>query len=517
MFNLKKKVLRDLKKAVAFSDLSNCVDYAVLTGGFILNENRKCDIDLIIVLKNDVKVNGELKNKIKKFSLEHVNIQAKYNFLPDLDFPTYVVTKSQIVDTLNGRPFEYLNKKIFLKTFSRESWEKDLGSDYRVLLYQLISHDYDIFFGDIKSLQKDTEESLTQIFLYTYSIFGYSSEEFLDKKRLFRSLFFSAGLNYSLGLKTERQIIDLLNKKGFAKINKNRVYLNHGIIEKNIFEYLNFYKKEEYEATHIMKWEELNKYIKSNFYDKKVIDKIYDYIFNAKSRHEEWKNWHDRTTESIKKIKNDNEKPKELSDPDEKRYYALLGNFIVNNIPKNTKKIIEIGSGSGTLSVLLKERFPKSKVYLLDNSEVAIEYSRLINKEAVLILGNATSIPLKCNSFDFAYSVGLIEHFDDYTINKMLRETNRILKEGGYFYLAVPNFFSPDIISIWGKNGKGSEKYISKNRLKKYAEDAGFKVVRVGYSDYVNNFFTRHPYPKIEKIIGINGFGFLNYVLSRKL
>ncbi len=161
----KKRILKKLNKELVNSELAEYVEYAVLTGGFILSGNAKGDLDLIIVLNDKYSNDKEIFKKIKKFSLGHFRIQTLFGFKPDLDFPTYIFSRSQINDILNSRPFtKDINERIFLATYSVKEWENNQESDYRVVLYQLISHNFDLFFGDKKKLKEDTKKSFTNNF-----------------------------------------------------------------------------------------------------------------------------------------------------------------------------------------------------------------------------------------------------------------------------------------------------------------------------------------------------------------
>ena len=141
-----------------------------------------------------------------------------------MDFPTYVIARSQIDETLSGRAFNFCyNKNLFLKTYSVKDWYVDKESDYRVFLYQLISHDFDLFYGDYDLLKKDTEKALLQIFLYAYQLFGYCSEKILDEDRLLKSLFFSAGLNYELPGRLKKMLLKNLTDRDLIKLCEQHV------------------------------------------------------------------------------------------------------------------------------------------------------------------------------------------------------------------------------------------------------------------------------------------------------
>lgn len=263
----------------------------------------------------------------------------------------------------------------------------------------------------------------------------------------------------------------------------------------------------------------MNNNIRTVIQKEKFIERIYSQIFRAKNHEEEWRDWHRRTKEQILLIEQGKALPKEIAEPEEKRYYKLLHDSIQQLLPPNSASsidgMLEVGSGSGTLSLLLSQSLG-CKSTLIDNSEVAIQYASLVNDQAEMVLGDAMEMPFEDNTFDFVHSVGLIEHFDDVKIDRIIGESRRVLKNGGYFYLAVPNYFSPDLISLWSQYGKGTERYISPNALSQYVHRKGFDVISKGYFQYTSGLFNRLNLLRAEMIVGKAGLGFLNYAFCRK-
>jgi ubiquinone/menaquinone biosynthesis C-methylase UbiE len=81
----------------------------------------------------------------------------------------------------------------------------------------------------------------------------------------------------------------------------------------------------------------------------------------------------------------------------------------------------------------------------LDISKSALKLAerRKLEKKALnlsLILGDCFHLPFSDDSFEFVWSQGLHEHFDDYA--EILREEYRVCKKGGYVYAGVPYYYS---------------------------------------------------------------------------
>ena len=197
----------------------------------------------------------------------------------------------------------------------------------------------------------------------------------------------------------------------------------------------------------------------------------------------------------------------------------LVSNKVLRITKIKSGNILEVGGGSGALSLSLAEKINLT-CSILDNQKIALEYAALVfakKNKVNLVEGNAEKMQFCNDSFDLVHSVGLIEHYKDSVIEKMIFEMKRVVKKDGYIFLAVPNYFSPDLIFLWWKYGKGSERHISIKDLKKYVEKNNLTIIDSGHSSFAVGGKIGMMLPKkIEKFIGQNGFGFLNYVVCKK-
>ena len=119
----------------------------------------------------------------------------------------------------------------------------------------------------------------------------------------------------------------------------------------------------------------------------------------------------------------------------------LLEKLVVNNIVKHVrlkdKKTLEVGSGSGYASFLLKKQ--GATVSLLDYSKTSFDVAeRFFGCRDGFFLGDCFDMPFKwTNKFDLVFSVGLLEHYDKKDQIKIVREMTRVCKPGGYFLVGV--------------------------------------------------------------------------------
>jgi SAM-dependent methyltransferase len=97
------------------------------------------------------------------------------------------------------------------------------------------------------------------------------------------------------------------------------------------------------------------------------------------------------------------------------------------------------------------------------------------------VVGDVRAIPLADGAVDAVYSMGTIEHFEEYEL--AIREMFRVLRPGGVAIVGVPNKLDPflrpllvHVLNAWGLYGYGMEKSFTPGTLARLLEAAGFRV-----------------------------------------
>jgi ubiquinone/menaquinone biosynthesis C-methylase UbiE len=101
--------------------------------------------------------------------------------------------------------------------------------------------------------------------------------------------------------------------------------------------------------------------------------------------------------------------------------------------------ILDIGCGTGTLVVKLKQQHPSAQVVGIDPDPKALRRARIKATRAAasvqLDAGFADELPYEEKSFDRVFSSFMFHHLNEQERKKMLREVLRVLRAGGSFHL----------------------------------------------------------------------------------
>lgn len=98
-----------------------------------------------------------------------------------------------------------------------------------------------------------------------------------------------------------------------------------------------------------------------------------------------------------------------------------------------------------------------------------------------LVQSDIRNIPFESNSFDFVYTMGTIEHIDEY--QDAVDEVHRVLRVGGKTIIGVPHkwniFLRPLLVKaldLFGKYPYSPEKSFSYGELRRVVEKCGLRV-----------------------------------------
>lgn len=147
-------------------------------------------------------------------------------------------------------------------------------------------------------------------------------------------------------------------------------------------------------------------------------------------------------------------------------------------------KVLDIGSADGTFSKIILDNTQADELIGVDVLSTSVDWANnhwRRNKRLKFMVADAHKLPFKDQSFDAVFILEALEHV--YDPKKVLQETKRVLKKGGYAVLLVPsdNLLFRIIWFLWGfYRGKiwhdcHIQTYRS-NYLPKLVKGVGFKL-----------------------------------------
>jgi ubiquinone/menaquinone biosynthesis C-methylase UbiE len=159
-----------------------------------------------------------------------------------------------------------------------------------------------------------------------------------------------------------------------------------------------------------------------------------------------------------------------------------IANDIVAKMGKGT--VLDLGSGTGYLSIEIARKAPGLRVYGIDLSRRMVKIARRHAKgvdNAQFVFGNAAKLPFRDNSIDRVVSTGASHHWKMPRL--VFEECYRVLKTGkeAWIYDGCPDVFSNPV-----------------NR-RKLNKEYGFLIGRLGYRVSTLHGFSREEYQTVIK------------------
>lgn len=109
----------------------------------------------------------------------------------------------------------------------------------------------------------------------------------------------------------------------------------------------------------------------------------------------------------------------------------------------NPNKILDIGCGTGTLSNLVSEQYPKANLIRLDWSKRMLLSAEHSNQK-LCVCADAVQLPFANQQFDMVISNAMLQWCND--LGQQFQEIRRIIKPDGLFMFTT---FGPDTLKEW--------------------------------------------------------------------
>ncbi|HID86993.1 MAG TPA: class I SAM-dependent methyltransferase [Anaerolineae bacterium] len=153
---------------------------------------------------------------------------------------------------------------------------------------------------------------------------------------------------------------------------------------------------------------------------------------------------------------------------------SMMADCLAQALPPLSKRVLDAGSGNGSLVVALARR--GYRVEGVDLSPACVAYSRgLIQRlglagRAAVRVGDVARLPYPDESFDGLTSGEVLEHVPD--DRRAVREFHRVLRPGGVCVVTVPLGKDLGPLDRWA----GHRRRYDQEGLRELFEEAGFRV-----------------------------------------
>lgn len=119
----------------------------------------------------------------------------------------------------------------------------------------------------------------------------------------------------------------------------------------------------------------------------------------------------------------------------QKRVVANLDRMIGNHCTSSPARLLDIGCGTGALTLAMKKRYPESKIFGLDLAyNMTLKAASRLGSDAVFVNGDAEQLPFKNNAFDLVVSASTFQWSN--SLENCFGECCRVLSEDGVFCTA---------------------------------------------------------------------------------
>jgi SAM-dependent methyltransferase len=164
---------------------------------------------------------------------------------------------------------------------------------------------------------------------------------------------------------------------------------------------------------------------------------------------------------------------------------------------------LDLGCGVGLQAAAMKEQG-----YQVLGLDLARELLRVASDNGVECMsGSATDIPVRENSLDFVFAIGVLHHLPGYEAQvAAAREVHRVLKPGGLFLVLESNtrnplfhFYMGYLFPLMKRIDDGTEWWIAPER---WSVTQGFELADMSYFNFLPDFIPRVVLPPMLKAQG---------------
>ncbi|MCM8786994.1 MAG: class I SAM-dependent methyltransferase [Candidatus Omnitrophica bacterium] len=149
---------------------------------------------------------------------------------------------------------------------------------------------------------------------------------------------------------------------------------------------------------------------------------------------------------------------------------------------KRSRKILDVGCGTGETLSFLQKTFPKAELYGVDLSQVAVKYAKSRGHKKIF-RASALKLPFKKDFFDTILILDVLEHIKNH--QKVIYEAKRVLKNKGQIVIT-----SPSLSFLWSDHDRmqGHHRRYTPREIRKLARNANLKASFISYFNFIFSF-----------------------------
>lgn len=198
------------------------------------------DVDVLTV----VNPNETTPEAVIRFARAQVILQLEFGRRPDRQYPADVISSAQLKDSIDGRCIVDENGALVNDQNTNEF-------DYRVWLYELITHNFDLLGGDESALETATGKALETALIIS-AVRESLSQINIDslRKTILKP---TEKKEYILGNAQTEMLISRLQKSVFAGVRKGIVEIDQNMAKELLKELLSFPRS----SVNIVPWSDL--------------------------------------------------------------------------------------------------------------------------------------------------------------------------------------------------------------------------------------------------------------------
>jgi len=145
--------------------------------------------------------------------------------------------------------------------------------------------------------------------------------------------------------------------------------------------------------------------------------------------------------------------------------------------------VLDVGCGKGWITALLGSRFGSWKMIGVDISPLLIQFAAKKYPSSIFIVGDATRLPFKSESFDAVIFVAVLHHIPN--VGAALKEAVRVLRPNGILFIHEPNKYSYQILflgakaplkRVWGESMDPNERPLDPKICVKFLRKLGLQT-----------------------------------------